>query len=280
MRNFLAFLILFVAVLNVSAQRDPKKTDDKFKRALQLVSYMYVDSVDEEELVETAIIKMLEELDPHSIYISEEEVKRTNEPLEGNFEGVGIQFQVLRDTINVVNVIAGGPSESVGINAGDKIVKIDDENSTGDKVDNAYVVEHLRGKKGTEVVLGIVRKGEKEILEFTVTRDKIPINSVETSYMITPEIGYIKITRFSATTMDEYKEAMTELQKNELNGLILDLRGNSGGYLRTAVDLADQFLENAKMIVYTKGRYEDDYTEYKSTKKGNYEKGKLVVLID
>lgn len=280
MRNFLAFLILFVAVLNVSAQRDPKKTDDKFKRALQLISYMYVDSVNEEKLVETAIIKMLEELDPHSVYISEEDVKRTNEPLEGNFEGIGIQFQILRDTINVVNVIAGGPSETVGIYAGDKIVKINDENSTGSKVNNAYVIEHLRGKKGTKVVLGIVRKGEKDILEFTVTRDKIPINSVEASYMITPEIGYIKITRFSATTLEEYKKAMEELQKNDLKGLIIDLRKNSGGYLKTAVDLADQFLGNAKMIVYTKGRTKEDYTEYKATRKGNYEKGKLVVLID
>lgn len=280
MRNFLAFLVLLFCFLNISAQKDPNKTDNKFKRALQLISYMYVDSVDEEELVETAIIKMLEELDPHSIYISEDEVKRTNEPLEGNFEGVGIQFQVLRDTINVVNVIAGGPSETVGIRAGDKIVKIDDENSTGDKVDNAYVVKMLRGEKGSEVVLGIARKHEDEILNFTIIRDKIPINSVETSYMITPDIGYIKITRFAANTMKEYREAMAEILKNEPKGLILDLRGNGGGYLRTAVDLADEFLETSKMIVYTQGRNIDDYSEYKSTKKGSFEKGKLVVLID
>lgn len=280
MRNILAFLILLFCFLNISAQKDPNKTDNKFKRALQLISYMYVDSVDEEELVETAIIKMLEELDPHSIYISEEEVKRTNEPLEGNFEGVGIQFQVLRDTINVVDVIAGGPSETVGIRAGDKIVRIDEENSTGDKVDNAYVVKMLRGEKGSEVVLGIVRNHEKGILDFTVTRDKIPINSVETSYMVTPDIGYIKVTRFAANTLDEYKEAMTKILENDPKGLILDLRGNSGGYLRTAVDLADQFLETSKMIVYTQGRNTEDYIEYKSTKKGNFEKGKLVVLID
>lgn len=280
MKNILILLILLFTFLNSFAQDDPNKTDNKFKRTLQLISYMYVDSVDEAELTEIAIIKMLEELDPHSIYISEDEVKRTNEPLQGNFEGVGIQFQILRDTINVVNVIAGGPSEEVGIRAGDKIVKIDEEDSHGDIVNNAYVIEKLRGKKGTKVYLGIVRRHEKEILEFTVTRDKIPINSVETSYMVAPNIGYIKITRFSATTMSEYRKAMTKLKSNDMQSLILDLRGNSGGYLRTSVELADEFLENSKMIVYTQGRNEEDHEDYKATKKGSYEKGKLVVLVD
>lgn len=276
----LVFALLFVAyAFLASAQHDPTKTDDKFRRALQIMRLSYVDSIDEDHLTEIAIIKMMEELDPHSVYMSAEDIKKANEPLEGNFEGVGIQFQIIRDTINVVDVIAGGPSETVGIRSGDKIVYIDTKESTGKEVDNDYVLSHLRGAKGTTVVIGIFRKGEKDILDFTITRDKIPIHSVDAAYMVTPEIGYIKVNRFAANTMDEFAAAIKELRESNYKSLILDLRGNSGGYLNTSVDLADQFLPKDQLIVYTEGRAETR-KDYSATSKGSFEKGKLVVLID
>ncbi|PKP03269.1 MAG: peptidase S41 [Bacteroidetes bacterium HGW-Bacteroidetes-6] len=276
----LVFALMFVAFVSlVSAQHDPSKTDDKFRRALQIMRVSYVDSIDEEHLTEIAIVKMLEELDPHSVYMSAEDIKKANEPLEGNFEGVGIQFQIIRDTINVVDVIAGGPSETVGIHGGDKIVSIDAEQSTGKEIDNDFVIKHLRGTKGTQVVVGIFRKGEKDIIDFTITRDKIPIHSVDAAYMVTPEIGYIKVNRFAANTMDEFADAIKELRESNYKSLILDLRGNSGGYLRTSVDLADQFLPKDQLIVYTQGRSESR-VDYNATSKGSFEKGKLVVLID
>lgn len=273
------FLLLFFVSGMLFAQHDPAKTDNKFIRALQYIRMSYVDTVNEEDLTEIAIRKMLEELDPHSTYMSVEEIKKANEPLEGNFDGVGIQFQIIRDTINVVDVIAGGPSESVGIQAGDKIVSIDREKSWGKEIDNNYVLKHLRGTKGTQVIIGIARVGEKELLEFTVTRDKIPIYSIDASYMVAPEIGYIKINRFADKTMEEFATAISELRKGGYKSLIIDLRDNSGGYLRTAVDLADEFLPKEKLIVYTQGRT-DERVNYTATSKGSFEKGQLVVLID
>ncbi len=278
MKIFLALFMMLSAVV-ATAQHDPSKTEDKFRRALQYIRLSYVDSVDEEELTEIAIVKMLEELDPHSTYMSAEEIKKANEPLEGNFEGVGIQFQILRDTINVVDVIAGGPSETVGIQAGDKIINIDHEKAWGKEVNNEFVFKHLRGVKGTKVVLEIHRGGENSLLEFTVTRDKIPIYSIDASYMVAPGIGYIKINRFAASTMEEFATAIKELKQSDFNSLIIDLRDNSGGYLRTSIDLADEFLPKEKLIVYTEGR-SDERMDYTATSKGSFEKGKLVILID
>lgn len=272
--------LLLVAISTLAwAQHDPAKTEDKFRRALQYIRLSYVDTVNEEELTEIAIVKMLEELDPHSVYMSAEEIKKANEPLEGNFDGVGIQFQIIRDTINVVDVIAGGPSETVGIQAGDKILTIDKETAFGKDINNDFVLKHLRGVKGTQVVIGIARLGENEPLEFTVTRDKIPIYSIDASYMVTPKIGYIKINRFAASTMEEFNTAMKKLQKDDMESLIIDLRDNSGGYLKTSVDLSDEFLPKEKLIVYTQGRT-DERIDYTATSKGSFEKGKLIVLID
>jgi len=278
MKFRLTFLLLMLSMMAV-AQRDPNKAENKFMRTLTLMRMHYVDTVDEAKMTEIAIRKMLEELDPHSVYMSAKEIKEANEPLEGNFEGVGIQFQIIRDTINVVDVIAGGPSEMVGVRAGDKIVKIDTTRAYGKDIGNDFVLKHLRGSKGTAVNISVVRPGEKQLLDFRIIRDKIPIYSIDAAYMVTPSIGYIKLNRFSATTMDEFKSAMQKFKDARFKSLILDLRDNSGGYLQTSFDLADQFLSKDKLVVYTEGK-SDPRKDYTATGKGAFEKGKLVVLID
>ena len=251
----------------------------KFSAFMQMVEYAYVDTVNDAKLVEKAIIETLQELDPHSTYISKKDVKRANEPLEGNFEGVGIQFEILRDTINVVHSISGGPSEKLGIMAGDKIVKIDGQPSTGKSVTNQYVLDHLRGKKGSKVVVSISRSGKKELIDYSIIRDKIPINSIDAVYMITPQTGYINLNRFAQTSMQEFVEATLKLQSQGMKNLILDLRNNSGGYMGTAIDLSDQFLDAGKLIVYTEGIHSprEDYT---SNDKGLFQKGKLVIMMN
>lgn len=277
------FLISGLSIFSLEAQTvkplDPIKTTDKFKKALQVINTYYVDTVNSDDLAEKAIMKMLEELDPHSTYMDADEVKRSNEPLQGNFEGIGVQFQIIRDTINVVAAIAGGPSEQVGIQAGDKIVKIDTTEAVGKKVNNDFVVKHLRGPKGSKVNVSIVRDAKPNVLTFTITRDKIPINSIDAYYMVEPGVGIIKLNRFAQTTMSEYKEAIDNLKKQGLKTLILDLRDNSGGFLKTAVDLSDEFLSDGKLIVYTEGR-NHNRESYTSTTKGSFEEGQLVVLID
>jgi carboxyl-terminal processing protease len=244
-----------------------------------MIKYAYVDTVNESRLVEKAIVETLKELDPHSMYISKKDLKRANEELVGNFEGIGVQFEILRDTINIVHPIPGGPSERLGIQSGDKIIKIEEENVTGKKITNQFVFDRLRGKKGTKVNITIYRQGKKDLLDFTIVRDKIPINSIDASYIIEPGIGYINLTRFSSTSMDEFREAMSKLKEQGIQSLILDLRNNGGGYMNTAIELADQFLETRKLIVYTEGR-NSPREDYYSTEKGNFEKGKLVILIN
>ena len=262
-----------------SQSSNAKETVQKFAATLQIIDYFYVDTVDQPAIVETAIVEMLKELDPHSVYISKKDVEKANEPLVGNFEGIGVQFQIFKDTILVIAPISGGPSEKLGIMAGDKIVKIDGENATGSEIDNNFVFKRLRGKKGTKVVVSIARKNRKELLDFTIVRDKIPINSIDASFMATSDIGYIKINRFSKTTMDEFDKAISGLIENGMEKLILDLRYNSGGYLKTAVDLSDQFLDTGKLIVYTEGLKSPKYN-FNATDKGAFKKGQLVVLIN
>ncbi len=258
---------------------DITELNNKFSEALQIINLSYVDTVNENKLVETAIKKMLEDLDPHSVYISAAELKAANEPLEGNFEGVGIQFQIMKDTIEVVATIAGGPSEKVGVMPGDKIVMIDKENATGKKITNDYVLKKLRGKKNTKVNIMIYRRGVKEILDFTITRDVIPLKSIDATFMATDNIGYIKLDRFAQSSMKEFYQSISDLKKKGMKNLILDLRGNSGGYLNTAIDLADEFLPKGKLIVYTEGVH-SPRVNYNDKYKGNFEDGKLVVLID
>ena len=282
----LTFCFLFVAIFGTFAQQKTEKqlnTDsvqyDKFGKLLYTVVNHYVDSVDSEELVENAIIGMLKELDPHSVYIPEKEVNRMNEPLEGNFEGIGIQFNILNDTLVVVAPISGGPSEEVGIASGDKIIFVGKENIAGTGLQNSDVQRLLRGKKGTVVEVLIKRNGENDLLPFEIKRDKIPIYSIDASYMASPETGYIKVNRFARTTMREFVQAIDTLKRDGARNLILDLRGNGGGYLTTAFQLADQFLGAGKMIVYTEGE-KQIRQEYKATRIGTFETGKLIILID
>lgn len=276
---FAAFALFLFTIPGNAQKTDPSKTIDKFGTLLYYIEQMYVDSVDSEALVETAIKGMLEELDPHSVYISSEEIQAANEPLNGNFEGIGIQFNLLRDTILVVSPIAGGPSEKLGIMAGDQIITVDGEIVAGKGINNQDVMRLLKGPKDTRVTVGIRRGGEKDLIDFEIIRDKIPIYSVDASYMINEETGYIKVNRFARTTMTELREALVMLKSQGMNSLVLDLQGNGGGLLNTAIDMADEFLSENKMIVYTEGRSFPKDETY-ARREGTFEKGRLVVLID
>ncbi len=276
-------LLSFIAITfpeNVSGQKyNPKTTTQKFASALQIINFAYVDTVSEEDLVEKAIIATLRELDPHSTYISRDDLRRANEPLTGNFEGIGISFQIYKDTLLVISPVPGGPSEKLGILAGDKIIKIEGKDITGKHLDNNQVFEQLRGNKGTTVDISIYRKGKRNLISYTITRDKIPINSIDAAFLSRPRIGYIKINRFSRSTMDEFHKALGELKDVGMKDLVLDLRGNSGGYLDVAIDLVDEFLGYGKLVVYTQG-VSSPKRKYKSTFRGEFEDGRLVVLID
>lgn len=283
LRSFIFGISLFAVLLfspKIQAQNDdPRETIQKFGTALQIIEFAYVDSVDTPELVESAIVSMLKDLDPHSAYISKEEVERVNEPLEGSFEGIGITFQIFEDTILVIAPVPGGPSEKLGIMGGDKIVKINGEDATGKEIDNQFVIDRLRGEKGTEVDVSIKRPGKEELIDFTIVRDKIPLHSIDATYMAAPDIGYVKLTRFSKTSMDEFHESIDKLKEQGMKSLILDLRGNSGGYLNVAVELSDQFLSDDKLIVYTEGM-RSPKQEFTATERGEFDNGKLIVLIN
>lgn len=281
--SLIVFMSLFLS-LGTTAQSNPKNLDQKsttlkFNTLMQLLNYYYVEDVDAPKLTEEAIVAVLKELDPHSVYISKDEVEKTNEPLVGNFDGVGIQFQIYKDTILVISPVPGGPSEKLGIMAGDKIIKINKEDAFGKKVNNQYVLDHLRGPKGSKVDVSIYRKGRKDLIDYTITRDKIPLNSIDAVYMLTNDIGYIKLSRFAATSAAEFIDAANLLKKQGMKNLVFDLRGNTGGYLNIAFDLADQFLPGGKLVVYTKG-IRSPKQDFTATSRGTFESGKLVVLID
>lgn len=252
---------------------------DKLRDVLNYIEKQYVDTLDPGQLEENAIVALLEQLDPHSAYLPAEDLLAANEQLQGNFEGIGIEFNIQKDTIMVVAAISGGPSATLGIRSGDRIVQIEGNTVAGIGIKNEQVIKQLRGKGGTKVIVGILRPGQDKIQEYTITRGKIPLYSIETGYMITPDIGYIRISRFAATTYEEYKKAFNELRNEGMKKLILDLRDNPGGYLNAAVDLSDEFLSGGKQIVYTEGkaRPREDYT---ATSKGSFEEGGLVILID
>lgn len=251
----------------------------KLTNALTAISNLYVDSINDKKLVETALESILKELDPHSSYIPKEEVERVNEPLEGSFEGVGIQFQLMEDTLLVVQTISGCPAEKVGVQAGDRILYINNELVAGVKMKNSDIFKRLRGPKGTEVTVKILRGGKTELMEFKIIRDKIPIYSVDASYMIGKEIGYIKVNNFGSSTVQEFEKAFTMLQKKGMKHLVLSLQGNGGGYLNAAIGMADEFLSRNKLIVYTQGLNQPKSVA-EATANGDFEKGKLIVLID
>jgi len=254
-------------------------TNDKINSLLDYIEYQYVDTINKKELVEKTVTSMLQSLDPHSSYIAASEFETVNEPLEGNFDGIGVEFNIIKDTIRVINPIEGGPSEKIGIRAGDKIVKVEGKNVAGVKITNKEVFDKLRGKSGTVVKVSILRSGIVKPLEFNITRDAIPLYSLDASYMVKSDVGYIKISKFAATTYDEYLKAFNELSKQGMKKLILDLRGNPGGYLNAAVDISDEFLTNGLQIVYTQGKANPKKT-YKATTRGSFENNPLVVLID
>ena len=257
--------------------------DDSSLRKLQFtemaINNLYVDSVDEKKLVEDAIRGMLDKLDPHSSYLTPKEVKNLNEPLNGNFEGIGVQFNMIEDTLLVIQPVTNGPSEKVGILAGDRIVLVNDTAIAGVKMAKEEIMKRLRGPKGTKVHLGIVRQGIKDMLEFTVVRDKIPVKSIDATYMIRPGIGYIRIGNFGATTHQEFLESLDKLREQGMTDLILDLQENGGGYLKAAVDIAEEFLQKGDLIVYTEGR-RVPRTEYTANGGGAFLTGKVVVLVD
>jgi carboxyl-terminal processing protease len=251
----------------------------KLGALLQMIDYYYVDTVNKSKLTDDGIRAILKDCDPHSQYIPANELKEMNEPLVGKFEGIGVQFNILEDTIMVTQTIAGGPSEKLGIRPGDRIVNIDGKKVAGVKITNKDVLNKLRGDKGTKVKVDIFRRDEPELLTFDITRDKIPLFSVDASYKIDPDIGYIKISRFADNTVEEFKEALAKLKAEGIKSLILDLTGNGGGYLNRAHQLADEFLSDGKRIVYTEGRSQAR-EDYYATPAGGWEKGKLVVMIN
>jgi C-terminal peptidase (prc) len=275
-------LCLF-AFSSLYAQFRPSTKDDSPLRKLQFaevaITNLYVDSVDEKKLVEDAIRGMLEKLDPHSTYATPKEVKELNEPLNGNFEGIGVQFNMIEDTLLVIQPVTNGPSEKIGIIAGDRIVSVNDTAIAGVKMPKEEIMKRLRGPKGTKVKLGVVRQGIKDQLTFTVTRAKIPVKSVDAAYIIRPGIGYIRIGNFGATTHQEFLESLNKLRQAGMVDLILDLQENGGGYLKAAVDIANEFLQRGDLIVYTEG-LKVPRMEYKADGRGVFLNGKVVVLVD
>ena len=278
----LLVLVFFLGTLNLSAQikvQTLQINSLKFEEILTYVNRMYVEDVDIEALTYQAIVSMLEQLDPHTSYISRADVKDANQRIDGNFVGVGVRFQILKDTLIVVEAIPGGPSEKLGIQAGDKIIKIENVLVAGIGLKNADVRAKLLGDLGTKVKIEIQRRNTKKLLSFTITRDKIPLNSVDCAYMVTPKTGYIKLNSFSRTTMEEIQVAMKALTTSGMENLILDLQNNGGGLLYTARDLADEFLAPGKLVVYSEGKHQPR-TELKTERAGSWEKGRLVVLIN
>lgn len=281
MRKYAYCLLLTLSSILISNTLSAQS--NQAARKLQLaefaISRLYVDEVNEEELVEKAITSMLEELDPHSTYTNAEEARKMNEPLEGEFEGIGIQFQMMEDTLLVVQPVSGGPSEKVGILAGDRITAVEDTLIAGVKMSTEEIMSRLRGPKGSVVKLTIIRRDIDEPLTFDVKRDKIPIYSLDASYMITATTGYIRLNKFGANTIEEFQAALSKLQGQGMKDLILDLQGNGGGYLNAAIDLANEFLPQKSLIVYTEGKA-SKRSEFVAKGNGNFLKGKLVVLVD
>ena len=276
------FFCLFT-LLPLTAQIRINMGEDSPIRKLQIaemaITNFYVDSVDEQKLVEDGIRGMIEKLDPHSSYLTAKEVKAANEPLQGNFEGIGVQFNMVEDTLLVVQPVVGGPSEKRGILAGDRIVYVNDTTIAGVSMSKEEIMRRLRGPKGTKVRLGIVRRGIADTLRFVITRDKIPVKSIDATYMIRPGVGYIRIGSFGAQTHEELCQSMMKLTGEGMQSLILDLQENGGGYLQSAVAIANEFLNKDDLIVYTKGR-RVPRNDYRAQGNGLFKEGKVIVLVD
>lgn len=252
---------------------------DKLLEFYNILNFSYVDSFDFSKLSEKAIITMLAELDPHSLYIPADKVKEMNESLKGEYEGIGIQFDVYKDTILVVSVISGGPSDNAGLVSGDKIIRADGKDVSGVGLNDDEIISTLRGKNGSIVKLDVKKRHLPNLLSIDIKRGKIPIYSVDASYMINEQVGYIKINRFSRNTLSEFRKSIIQLKKEGAEDLILDLRNNGGGYLVSAVNLSDEFIKGRKEIVTTKGLRHPEHV-YKANSKGLFQEGRLIVLIN
>ena len=270
------FLPFHAQVIDLGKDNTPAR---KLQIAEMAIKGLYVDQVDEQKLVEDAIRGMLEKLDPHSAYSTAKETKAMNEPLQGSFDGIGVQFNMVQDTLLVIQPVLKGPSEKVGILAGDRIVAVNDTAIAGVKMSKEEIMKRLRGPRGTKVKLTIVRRGIKDKLVFMVTRDKIPVKTIDAYYMIRPQVGYIRIGSFGATTYDEFMEAVDKLKKQGMHDLVLDLQENGGGYLIAAVRIANEFLKKNDLIVYTKG-LRTERQDYKADGTGRLLEGKVVALIN
>jgi len=264
---------------SILGDKDNAVSINDFEKALKYFDAVYADTVTNTVIVENGIRYMLDQLDPHSAYISLKDIHDMNAPLKGSFSGVGVRFQIVKDTITVVQAIPGGPSEKVGIQAGDQFVEIEEEIVAGTGINNGGVRERLLGDKGTKVHVKMRRAGSRELLEFTIERDKIPIYSLDASYMAAPKVGYVKLNNFSATTVDEVKKAVRELNQEGMEDLIIDLQSNGGGYLMTAINLVDELLDDDKLVVYTQGRTYPR-NNYGTRHKGGFEKGRLIILVN
>lgn len=279
MKKTHALLIIAFTITSLYSQSISTVQQRKLMQVITAVNGFYVDTVSDKRIVEASIQGILKELDPHSTYTPADEVERMREPLEGSFEGIGVQFQILEDTIIVVQTISGCPAEKVGVLPGDQIIYIDSSVVAGKKIQNSDVFKRLRGKKGTLVKIKVKRKNVNDLLEFEIVRDKIPIYSVDASYMADKNIGYIKINSFGSTTAEEYRKAFEKLKKQGMKDLIVSLSGNGGGYLGTAIELADEFLTKDQLIVYTEGIHQPR-SDAEATSNGGFEKGRLIVLVD
>ena len=255
------------------------KTNDKISDVLDIIEEFYVDTIVRDSLVEQVIPEIISQLDPHSSYIPAKDLQMVNEELSGSFFGIGVQFNLQNDTIYVINVISGGPSEKVGIMAGDRIVRVNDSVFVGKKVTNEKVISTLRGDKGTKIKLGIVRRGSKEITNYVVTRGEVPVSSIDIGYMITPKIGYISVNKFGETTYKEFLNALTNVKQQGAKSVIVDLRGNAGGYLGAAVEMLNEFLKKDDLIVYMQGAHQKRVDSY-ADGTGSFQNMKMAVIID
>jgi carboxyl-terminal processing protease len=277
-------LAMLLLIVNFVLFHHPKKVKDiqidKFTEIMSFINQYYPDTVDDDKLFEIAMNSMLQTLDPHSVYMNAIEQKAAKEFMDGSFDGIGVQFNILSDTVIVVAVVTGGPSEKAGLRAGDKIVMVNGQDFTGKNIDNQKVLSTLRGERGSKVKVGIVRDGFTQINEYEITRDAIPTYTVDVSYLLDKETGYIKINQFGSTTADEFAEALKKLQRQGMKKLVLDLRGNPGGYLTSAIQVCDELLPKNDVIVYTETmRFKRDKI-FEATHYGHFENGKLAVLID
>jgi carboxyl-terminal processing protease len=277
----LTFLFFSLSHFDLEGQLNERTTKSAIKMA-ELFSWidgLYVDTIDLYKFNETIIRNTLSMLDPHSQYISRDEVRAMNEPLEGSFDGIGVSFNILNDTVLITSTINGGPSEKIGILAGDRIITVNGENIAKAGIQTRDVFSRLRGVRGTEVEVGVLRRGTPELLSFRIVRDRIPLHSIDAAYKVTDDIGYIKLSRFSATSKREFDDALRSLKAQGTNSLILDLTGNTGGYIDVAVQLTDEFLDRGQLVVYTEGE-NSRRRDYRATARGEFKEGNVVVMID